>query len=329
MFNAPLAALASSASFTSFLNPDLLCFNLGEFHSVAKSDQYYRLIKDRDVYTTDKKTLLISMLPPDVFKVASKVSILTYNFDNTDMCSYLNFHDIDWDYKSVELIDGSYQLVPVKPIDGSKWRGLINILDNPRMNSIGEVKRVRGRGKPKAPLSKNWYLNSSPEMFVLLNKQLVNYHKNICKVPTKEMMVTCYKDTDSYKRDKSISGESFLVENFDGKVKVNKRWLNKIFNRNISQSNTFVPFNIRATNEYVHKTSCAFLVDVYYDLALVSFFESHGVKLDSNKYALNTLIQWLYRSQLRVGKPINLYIPSKRMRHLLMGWLGYSEDEMF
>ncbi len=51
------------------------------------------------------------------------------------------------------------------------------------------------------------------------------------------------------------------------------------------------------------------------------FFTSKGVKVKENMYALSELIQWIWRSRIRDGQPINLYIPSKRMRTLLKDYL--------
>ena len=34
------------------------------------------------------------------------------------------------------------------------------------------------------------------------------------------------------------------------------------------------------------------------------------------------MIQWIFRSQIRQYKPINIYIPSERMRELLIDWLN-------
>ena len=44
--------------------------------------------------------------------------------------------------------------------------------------------------------------------------------------------------------------------------------------------------------------------------------------IEENKYALSYLIQWLFRSAIRDDKPINIYIPSRRMRELLISWLN-------
>jgi hypothetical protein len=44
--------------------------------------------------------------------------------------------------------------------------------------------------------------------------------------------------------------------------------------------------------------------------------------VDGDMYALSSLIQWVWRSAIRDGKPIILYVPSSRMRGLLIKWLN-------
>ena len=81
-----------------------------------------------------------------------------------------------------------------------------------------------------------------------------------------------------------------------------------------------VAFNIRGSNAYRHTKNCAYLFNVYLPPNLVKYFSKFDVKIDADTYALNALLQWLFRSQLRDGKPISVYIPSKRMRDLLKKW---------
>ena len=40
------------------------------------------------------------------------------------------------------------------------------------------------------------------------------------------------------------------------------------------------------------------------------------------------MLQWLWRSALRDGKHIILYIPSKRMRDLLKAWLNFMAGDV-
>ena len=51
------------------------------------------------------------------------------------------------------------------------------------------------------------------------------------------------------------------------------------------------------------------------------FYEKHGIEVDEETYALSIMIQWIWRSAIRDGKKVNLYIPSKRMRDLLNNWI--------
>ena len=47
-----------------------------------------------------------------------------------------------------------------------------------------------------------------------------------------------------------------------------------------------------------------------------------GVSVEEEKYALSEMIQWIFRSAIRNGESIQIYIPSQRMRQLLIDWLN-------
>lgn len=40
------------------------------------------------------------------------------------------------------------------------------------------------------------------------------------------------------------------------------------------------------------------------------FVKHYPIEFDDDLCALSTLLQWIWRSQIRVGKPINIYIPN-------------------
>lgn len=83
----------------------------------------------------------------------------------------------------------------------------------------------------------------------------------------------------------------------------------------------FISINARATNDFDHKKSMAYLGNRYFDVQTKNFFISRGVKVDEDLWALGELIQWIWRGCIRKGEPMNLYIPSLRMRNLLLKWL--------
>ncbi|MPM86322.1 hypothetical protein SDC9_133411 [bioreactor metagenome] len=58
---------------------------------------------------------------------------------------------------------------------------------------------------------------------------------------------------------------------------------------------------------------------------IANWFKEHGIYLNTDAFALSTLLQWLWRSAIRDGKPITVYIPSSRMRGLLKQFLDTGE----
>ena len=86
----------------------------------------------------------------------------------------------------------------------------------------------------------------------------------------------------------------------------------------------FVPFNTRATNDYSNKKVLVYAVNSYLNPVIVQYVRKHEVELNSDTFALSCMLQWIWRSQIRNGKPIDIYIPSKRMRDLMVEWL-YNE----
>ena len=57
-------------------------------------------------------------------------------------------------------------------------------------------------------------------------------------------------------------------------------------------------------------------------LPIKQYLERNGATINEDMYALSELVQWTFRSRIREGEPINLYIPSERMRDILINWLN-------
>lgn len=89
----------------------------------------------------------------------------------------------------------------------------------------------------------------------------------------------------------------------------------------------FIPWTTRATNDYQDTHNLAFAYNLYMKPFEKQFFEDAGVKVNEDLLALSDLLQWIWRSAIRKSKaePINIYIPSIRMRTLLYQWLNNEE----
>ena len=63
-------------------------------------------------------------------------------------------------------------------------------------------------------------------------------------------------------------------------------------------------------------------------MSVVQYFKSYGFNIDSDQFALSELIQFIFRSAVREGKPIDLYMPNERMKNLLTKWFDSVETEV-
>jgi len=52
-----------------------------------------------------------------------------------------------------------------------------------------------------------------------------------------------------------------------------------------------------------------------------NFFTMNNISVDEDGFALSEMLQFIWRSAIREGKDIWVYIPSIRMRNLLKQWI--------
>lgn len=237
-----------------------------------------------------ENTILFWTFPVAVFNSFKKVYVLTYLFEAQQQKYYYDMYKFEYKYKAVELeIGGNYYLVPhheKKPYDKAKLKSLIEIYSG-GLNSIGD---------DNYSFSVSWYKKEKNVFLVdKMKKNLSTFFKNNTNTGSKFNMWTCFKAQKSKLRGKGYSGTK--------------------------NNQCFVAHNARATNDYQHKQSLAYGINRFMNPYEYKFFQTRGVKVDEDLWALSELIQWIWRSQIRTEKPIKIYIPSKRMRRLLIDYL--------
>lgn len=96
--------------------------------------------------------------------------------------------------------------------------------------------------------------------------------------------------------------------------------LQKVKSTNASASN-MLSFNIRATNDYCTKTYAIHALNVFSNVTVSSYLKGYGFVFDEDAYALNTMLQWLFRGCVRERQKMKVTILSKRMSILFKEWL--------
>ena len=87
-------------------------------------------------------------------------------------------------------------------------------------------------------------------------------------------------------------------------------------------SKQFLSFTTRATNQYRYINNMAFMLNLFMNPNEVNYFIDQNVNVNEDLLAISDMLQWIFRSSIRDDKPINIYIPSFRMRNLLEKWLN-------
>ena len=146
-------------------------------------------------------------------------------------------------------------------------------------------------GDRDTDLSKSWYTrNKNNTSIKVLKNNIINFFRNIRDDNSSDNIWTTFKDYQSLLKGKGYT-------------------------------KGFLPLNSRATNEYRDRTSVVYPVNRYLNPFVKNFFGINGINVDENGFALSEMLQFIWRSAIRDGKDIWVYIPSIRMRNLLKQWI--------
>ncbi len=83
----------------------------------------------------------------------------------------------------------------------------------------------------------------------------------------------------------------------------------------------YTALNLKATNEYRSARYLVYACNLYMNVSEKIFYQQNGITVDEDAYALSIMIQWIWRSAIRDGEKIYIYLPSKRMRRILNDWM--------
>lgn len=270
-----------------FLNKTDKEYTGGLFKELWKMLDVRELISFEDKSTNDH--LYYWTLPPNLIRSFDEVIVLTYLFKGQGLYYFFNLYNIEYEYIGVNRVNRKYEFCPAPgymPEYVQNIRKRLIILDKDKLNAIGDDKYA---------LSMSWFNRGGKEV-QQLRKNTYNYFRNIKgNIPANKRMWGTYNSQKDVMKGKGYT-------------------------------NGFVTFNLRATNQYKDKTCLVYLTNIFMNVGEKLFYQAHGLEVDEDLYALSTMIQWIWRSAIRDGNSVYLYIPSKRMRTILNNWLD-SLDE--
>lgn len=233
----------------------------------------------------DGKHVLIWQLPTNFVTAFNDVIIMTYMIEGQELGGYLRANKLP--YTKIGVVrcdDGAYRFGKYNEYIPEYVKELPD-----KIHVLGHVK-LNATGKHKSALSMAWFQKEENRARMRRHMENLKVHLWAAECAPGKFMWGSFKSQEGLSRRKGFK-KSFLV------------------------------FNARATNEYRDKDHLAYLANIYLNVGHKILFKRRGAPIDEDAYALSTMIQWIWRSAIRDGKEIWVYVPSSRMRRLLTDWI--------
>lgn len=239
------------------------------------------VFRSYDLFCVDDKAV-VGAIKKELWEIYQSVTVCTYRYNGSFFNAYCDFHNIKVQHSTV--MEGEVVPYESNKIYYPKNFERIHPCQNEEYNFVGNG---------DYSLSKSWFIKASrnPDAFYRLRN-----------------------DTRSFFRSKEVkaSAKKAFWTTF------------KPFTHDIAPfgySRSFIPCNTKATNDYGHCTAAAYLCNIYPSPYIIKLLALKNISVDQDHYALSTLLQFLYRGAVRNGEYLNAYIPSKRLRTLLLNWI--------
>ena len=260
-------------------------------------DAVKNLSRNCDLYPYGEKdgrfTSIIAFLKRELFECFSQCWFFSYLTKDSMLSRYCAMNHIVMEYYHVE--DGLIRRNPDGKYQESYPQGIerLEILEDPRFNM-------------EASLSKEWFKAA----------------RNGKNGEGLKKLQGCFRSAYTFMKQQGVRSNTFMFTTFTA-----YKNLLESDGRHFPTVKRFLPCNAKATNDYSNCTGVAYLCNRFFDVNCVNFLAQQAkeknnpqLKFDNDNYALSELLQFIWRSNVRVAdsdKPVYVWVPNSRMRKLL------------
>lgn len=239
---------------------------------------------------------MYEIMNPKNLLAFDEIFFLTYLFDGQLQKGYLDYYGFTYDIVGVEKDENGYCFSdkPDAP-PPTDYNSLLNIIGVDDTGYEAKNWALNVVGEERTALSVGWF------------NQRKKQHKDVKKLRNN---LRNFFDLKTRSTSKTRMWTTF---------KESKEWL---YGQNNRYCTNFLPLNSRATNAFRDVTSVAYLANRFVNPHIANFFADKEATVDPDAFALSEMLQFIWRSAVRDDKPIDLYLPSKRMRSLLINWIN-------
>ena len=234
------------------------------------------------------KKMFIWALPKVILEAGVSCTVLTYKSEGSLFLAYLRKIGVGFEVERDVLLEKQFIEAAAR---------LITIEDMPSLSK--QILSFTGQSKGQ---SNQTYCKKVSTSLKNLRERKMN------GVAVKDILITCKKD-------------AWIVSNND-----NTKLGSFAKGSRLGEAN-WIANTTRGTNDYSHCSHLVYLYDQHPNHIIMRWLGDSSSEF-KNAYALTELIQWVWRSRIRNGEPITLYLPSNRMRSLFKSWLYSQSNEM-
>lgn len=260
-----------------------LCTRGVVFKSTVKERDKKILNTNNNKYETTREQiqLLVWNLDPSIFKTHSN-DIYILTYLFEGSYMYLYFKSHNINFKKY-IIQNNKLIGFNSNIKENKEdiRKLIHLYEG-KLNNIGDN---------YYSLSMSWFNNTNNRPLVKqLQRNTYNFLRNIHKAKGREIIWTTFIDHKN-----KIKGKGY--------------------------SNSFLQCAEKGSNEYGDRIYIAYCCNRFFHPDDITYFHNFNIDVKDELWTLSEMIQFIWRSAIRNGKEVYLYIPSSRMRGIFKHWL--------
>jgi len=233
----------------------------------------------------DGKKHFIQTIPTSLFTHADSVTVLTFLSEGSLFLKFLEKHQIDYRVLRSSKCNQEFQ---------QRARDNLRIHRMPSLDKVSFGYSKQTSYKPK-----------SKEVGSIRNALKNLKQRDLAGVDLKNLIITCAKQNWFHRSGSSYNEAKPSLFSIDSRMLKGANWL---------------PNTTRGTNDYLHCTHAIYLYEQNANPILLNWLDANDTQFKSD-YALTEMVQWLWRSRVRRNEPVDVYMPSKKMRGIIEKWM--------
>lgn len=241
---------------------------------------------------------MVVQLSPKIIDCSERFILLTYNYKDSLMQTFLDMHK--YQYKK-------FDEVKLFKTDEEIKKDLIERIEFVETPSTKKI-------QSKYSLSKSWWVAATKEQRLEVSRAVRSVLRD-SGLKRELMFYTAPKDYVT-------ASKGFETRYIGAEPQTDKQ------GNTLEHTRTFIACNARSTNKYADKQLAVQAYNLFPNQSVKAFLQGQGYVVQDDVFALNMMLQWLFRGCIRNKGDVKLRVAflSKRMSILFKEWLMKNQN---